>query len=100
MSANIVQFPKSHAAPLKLPKLRQALKREIAEAAEKCHADELDACWAQIEQPLECSPKFLAWCSQLDQMSVRMDLPFMRHNDQREMFLRMFKNGAMSLRTD
>lgn len=58
---------------------------------------ELQERWSELEEPIELDPTYHAWCMRLDQLSVDMDLPYMLHDDKRELFLRMFKTGSMRL---
>jgi hypothetical protein len=95
MSAQIIQLPGAEARQPVRPQRKTQAAREAEREAMRVR--ELQERWSELENPISLDPTFRAWCMKLDQLSVEMDLPYMLHDDQRELFLRMFKTGAMRL---
>src|SRR5690242_9981168 len=97
MTAEIIPFSVAMAPkrPARLPRMTKA-ERETAREAIRVR--ELEERRAELREEIAIEPTFWAWHSSLDELSVKMDLPYIHIKDAEEMFERLFKNGAMRLR--
>lgn len=96
MSAQIIQLPRVEAR--QPAKAQRKTRAERDAAREATRRRELQERLAELSPTLGLDSTFRSWHMCLDQLSVQMDLPYIHINDAKEMFSRMFKNGAMYLR--
>lgn len=96
MSAQIIPFSSTEAPkqPARPPRRTRAEREAEREAT---RVRELQERRDELKQEIALDPTFRAWHSSLDRLSVQMELPYIHIRDAKEMFERLFKNGAMRL---